>query len=308
MPDTLLPLIAFGVITFGLGACFLLIRDLAVAGDGKAAAGPFRLRRMPLARDEQLPRNLIGYIDYGLERISFESGLGLTPMSAVLMLIFFGLLAGGPLLLWVEAPLPAVIGFVGGMMLALAILYIARGRYIRKLQEQLPPALEMLARGVRAGESLDQAVGMVGEKSPEPLAKEFRRCAKQLQMGLSMSAVMRALVFRVRLTDLRIFTATLSVHRQMGGNLAWTLERLAAVIRDRIAFRRQMRATTGAGRVSATMIAVTGPLLFLYMFFVQPEYVGGLLDSALGQSLLAVAAGLEIIGLVWVARLLKAGQ
>jgi tight adherence protein B len=120
-----------------------------------------------------------------------------------------------------------------------------------------------------------------------------------------MSAVMRALVHRLQLTDIRIFTTTLTVHRQTGGNLAWTLERLAGVIRERLAYRRQMRASTAAGRMSATLIAAIGPLLFVYLFFAEPQYVSGLTQSPLGQSLLAAAVFLEIAGLLWIARMLR---
>jgi tight adherence protein B len=163
----------------------------------------------------------------------------------------------------------------------------------------------MLARSLRAGRSIDEAVQMAGTQLPEPLAKEFRFCGNQLALGLSLPAVMRSLVDRVRLFDVRIFTTTLSVHRQTGGNLARVLERLAAVVRDRLCYRRQLRSITGAGRFSAGLIAVIGPLLFLFMFFFQPEYVGAMIESPLGQTMLIAAFVLEAVGLVWTARLLK---
>ena len=106
---------------------------------------------------------------------------------------------------------------------------------------------------------------------------EFRRCARHLQMGLSVTAAMRSLVHRLPLMDVRILATTLSVHRQTGGNLALTLERMARVVRDRMVYRQQMRSVTAAGRFSAMMIATVGPLLFLYMFMFQRDYAGKLL-------------------------------
>ena len=124
-------------------------------------------------------------------------------------------------------------------------------------------------------------------------------------MGLGVTAVMRSLVERVSLLDMRIFTAALGVHRETGGNIAKMLERLAAVIRDRLAYRRQLRAVTGAGRLSAMLIGMIGPALFVYLFFFHPEYIRAMLQSSLGQTLLCVSVVLEIVGLVWTMRLLK---
>ena len=111
----------------------------------------------------------------------------------------------------------AVLCFVIAMVIPLAFLIYRQKKHVRKLQDQLPGALEMLSRSVRAGKSLDQAIKLAGDQAPEPLAREFRWCALQLEMGLSMAAVMRLLVERVRLQDVRIFTTTLTVHRQAGG-------------------------------------------------------------------------------------------
>ena len=78
----------------------------------------------------------------------------------------------------------------------------------------------------RAGQTLDQAIVPLGDHSPEPLAKEFRWCAKQMGMGLALPAVMRSLMQRVRLYDLRIIATALIVHRHTGGNVVLVLERL----------------------------------------------------------------------------------
>lgn len=297
-------LICFGGITLLLTAAGMFVRDLVGAGGRKAETG--LLRRLPLARDEQPPRGITGHIDAGFERLVVESGLDWTTMAATLVLVAGGLLVGGVLWLWTNEIPAGVVGAVIGLALPLPLLAYYRMRRIREIREQFPDMLDLLARAVRAGESLDQAIELAGQKGPEPLGREFRRCSRQLGMGLSMHAVMRALVYRMRLMEVRIFATTLAVHRQSGGNLALTLERMAAVLRERITYHRQIRAATAAGRFSATLIASTGPLLFIYMFVFQYEYAGKLVTLPLGQSLLALAVGLEIIGLIWIFRMLKA--
>jgi tight adherence protein B len=295
-------LICFAAISSIVLAVGLLVRDLAGAGarSGETAV----LRRLPLARDERPPVGITGHIDAALERLVVESGLDWTSMAAALLFFASGLLVGGGMWLWTENVPAAVVAGLIGMALPLPILIVHRRRRINQIHEQFPNMLDLLSRAVRAGESLDQAIAMAGQKSPEPLARELRRCARQLEMGLSMHAVMRALVFRLRLMEVRIFATTLAVHRQTGGNLALTLERMAGVLRERITYHRQIRAATAAGRFSATAIAAAGPLLFAYMFIFQYEYANRLVTLPLGQTLLAVAVTLEVLGLIWVARLL----
>ncbi|MFP6614747.1 MAG: type II secretion system F family protein [Pirellulales bacterium] len=304
MSPTIIAILVFGAFCFGLAAILLVLQDMNVAR--QAATGQkIQLSQLPLDRRAPAPRTVIGRFDHWFYRLIIESGVSWAPVTAILAMIFLGALVGGIVLLSSEAPVAATIGVLIGMAVALVLLMHTRGRRIRQLQEQLPPALEMLARAVRAGESLDQAVQLAGKKSPEPLAVEFRRCANQLAMGLSMECVMKALVHRVRITDMKIFTTTLTIHRQTGGNLGWTLERLAGVIRERLTYRRQMRASTAAGRMSASLIASIGPLLFIYLFFAEPDYVRGLTVSPLGQSMLMMAIFLEVVGLVWIVRMLR---
>jgi tight adherence protein B len=304
-------LLVFLALASAMAASAMAVRDLVFsrgasgAAKGAASATRVRLRRVPGVVETGGPAGPVSAFDRWFRRTVRDTGMSLSPMEAALLLVLCGSIGGAALFLWNERPLIGIIGVVVGMGAALVYLVIRRGKRVMVLQEQLPGALDMLARSLRAGQSLDEAFQVVGDRSPRPLAAEFRFCANQLAMGLSMPAVMRSLVDRVCLFDMRIFTTTLSVHRQTGGNVARVLERLAAVIRDRLSYRRQLRAITGAGRLSATIIATIGPLLFLYLFYFHPQYLQAMTESSVGQTLLTVAVSLEIIGLIWVARLLR---
>ncbi len=311
MSISLIGLMVFLTLTSAFGALVLVIRDLASRRGGSdpaqsgPKAGPVRLRRLPRTPDDQPPSGVVGAFDHWFLGLLKDTGMPLTPLAGTFLVLLCGAVVGGAVFIWDEHPAAAVVGVFVGMGTALIYLMIRRTQHVRLLQEQLSPALDMLSHALRAGKSLDQAVELVGSRSPEPLAMEFRVCAKQLAMGLSMPAAMRSLVGRVRLVDVRIFTATLSVHRQTGGDVAKVLERLAAVIRDRLNYRRQLRAMTGAGRLSAALVGMIGPLLFLYMFFFHSQYMQAMLESSLGQGLLISAVVLEMVGLLWTVRLLK---
>ena len=157
----------------------------------------------------------------------------------------------------------------------------------------------------RAGQTSEQAIELAGQELEGRLSREFRNCTQQLAMGRSFDAVMKTLAARIRTVEMRILTTTLIVQRQTGGNLSETLERMSAVIRDRLNAQRQMRASTGAGRSSTMIIATISPLAYLFMFIFQREYLEILFNDPLGRLLLGGAVVLEIVGLFWVAALLR---
>ena len=304
-----LTIVSFVGLASAVAVVGLALRDLffrrseAVGIAGDQAQPP--LGRLALARDAAPATGLASRIDQSLDKLVLESGIAASSLTVTLFLLLSGLVLGGGVFLWTEEVLSSTIGFLVGMALPWPYLSLRRAGRIRKVQGQLADALDLMARATRAGESLDQAVALVGQRAPDPLGLEFRRCARHLQMGLSVSATMRALVYRLPIMDVRILATTLAVHRQAGGNLALTLERMARVVRDRMIYRQQIRAVTAAGRFSATMIATVGPLLFLYLFTFQQNYAGKLLDMPLGNLMLAVAVVLEVVGLVWISRLIR---
>ena len=308
MSPPVIALVIFAAVLSLAGAAIFAINDVLRVRRASASAGvagQLRLRRIR-------PTKIVGSIggpvtafDHWFSRLVQETGLGWDPGAAALLMVLCGLVIGASLFLWNGELLPAAIGILLGVPLPACYLAVRRWRRVKLLQDQLAPALDILARSVRAGQALDQAIGHLGRNSPEPLATEFRFCSRQLEMGLSMPAVMRGLVGRLQMYDVRIFATTLIVHRQAGGNIAAVLDRLARVIRDRLSYRRQLRAVTAGGRISALLVSLITPALFLFFILVRPAYIASLFHSPLGQSLLVLTAFLEIVGLIWTARLLR---
>ncbi|MEI6541406.1 MAG: type II secretion system F family protein, partial [Planctomycetota bacterium] len=153
--------------------------------------------------------------------------------------------------------------------------------------------------------NLEQAIALVSEEMSEPLGPEFRWCSQQLDLGRTVSATMHSLTGRIQLIDMRLLATILAVHRKSGGNLAMTLERLSGVSRDRLSYMGQIRATTGSALISARMIAAAGPMLFLFLYFTQTDYMQPFFDDPFGRILFATGVILEIVGLTWISRLTK---
>lgn len=287
------------------GALWMVLRDLIWGPNAEERLRPRTLRRVPTVHDEEPARTLTGKLDQGFEHLVFESGLDVSPVTAFLMLIACGLLAGGAMFAYQENVMFAVMLGAFGMLLPLAVMIILRGRRMRDIREGMPYIVDLLSRAVRAGESVDQAVALVGSETKGVIGREFTRCARQLDMGLSLSTVMQSLSRRVRLTELRMLASTLMVHRQAGGNLPLALDRMGGVVRDRLNAARQMRATTGAGRSSTLLIAVISPIAYILCFIYFPDHVRPLMEDPMGRMLLLVAVCMEFLGILWVMSLLK---
>lgn len=302
MQVSLITLACFAGIVLLIVAIFLVTRDLFARATGGRHSP---LGRLPLAKHDQVPQGLIEQLDYWFQRLILETGIQGSATSAVLLMISCGVILGGAMFLVSDDLLVGSLGGLVGALGPLPYFLYRRQQRMKLLQQQLPDVLDLVARAVRAGESLDQAIDLAGRKAAEPLGLELRRCSNHLQMGLSLPATMRALAHRVRTMEIKILATTLAVHRQTGGNLAETLDRMSLVIRERLNYRRQLFVTTAAGRFSAALVSLAGVFLFAYMFLFQGDYTGRLVESPFGQSMLLTAIALEIIGLAWIWRLLR---
>tara|TARA_R110002095_G_scaffold159356_1_gene138165 strand:- start:7225 stop:8157 length:933 start_codon:yes stop_codon:yes gene_type:complete len=300
-------LICFAAVTVSALAIYLFVRDLSGAGTSNSAsfAKRPRLRRIRNVFDQEPAGSMLGKIDQSFDRLVLENGSDFTPFSAFLLLIACGLAIGGAIFIYSDQPLAGIAGMMGGMFAILVILHFRRKRRMHLIQEELPEMIDLLARSTHAGASLEQAITIVGEEAKGPLSVEFRRCARQLDMNMSVPAVMKSLSNRVQLIDLKILTSTLMLYRKTGGNLPANLERMAGVIRDRINYRRQMKASTGAGRASALLMTVIAPVAFVVLIVVFPDHVSNLYTDPMGNILLLTAIVLEVIGILWVSALLR---
>ena len=331
--DTLLFAVPFLAITLVSAAGMFLLRDLLFrkprpAGyrtpGGEVGALPTRGGKSPgtttrvasaTGPAEAIPqltlpfetsgKGMFGQFDTWLERLRYESGLSLSPEVMFLMELCAGLLLAGGVYFWRDNVYLAALCIPVGMALVMGVYVFLRARRRKAILEQLPDLIDHVARAVRAGRTIDQSIEMVGQSSPAPLGIEFRRCAGQLDMGLSVDAAMRAMARRVPIPEMRILTSTFVVQRQAGGNLPLILTRLASVIRDRLSYQRQFRAATAGSRLGMTIIAFAGPLMLLYMMIWREQYFDRFFDSTVGITMFSISVALYVLGMLWVIRILR---
>lgn len=307
--DTTVTLYVGLLIVLAVSAAWLIMRDLnAAAARDQAktdAEAPLKLTTHPLAGDQTVPEGFTERVDYRFQNLMYQTGLDIAPEAAFLLMVFGGLLVGGGLFVWRDDLAMGCLGFFLGFVTPWMYFLYQRSQRFAKIREQLPASMEMMARAVRAGETLDQAVDGAGRTTEEPLGVEWRRTARHLDLGLSVPAAMKSMTKRVPLMEMRILGTALNVQRRTGGNLGQTLDRLSHVIRDRLSYQRSFAAATGASRMATILIALAGPLVFTYMMLFQDDYMGRFFLLPGGFALLTVAAVLQVVGLVWVYGLLR---
>jgi tight adherence protein B len=247
----------------------------------------------------RVPQDWRGRMDHGFAQLLQRTDLPLSPGLAVGLMLLVGLAAGG-VLLWTGPKWAAVLGVALGPLLPLGLLALLQGRWRRRIQDQLPDAFFLLARSLRAGLSLEEALGTVGQYSLEPLAGEFRRTAGQLQLGLTVTAALEMTAARLRLLDFSGLVTLVALHRATGGNLPLLLDRWAGSTRDRNQFRGYFRAATALARITAGALMLAAPLMLVGYWMLQPDYLIRFAQSTSGMIALGVVAGLEVLGAVWV--------
>ncbi len=205
------------------------------------------------------------------------------------------------------APVPVLLAPLGGItlgMLPLVWVLHKRKRRLAKFGRQLPEALELLSRSLRAGHSLAAGFGLVGSEMHEPLAREFHRVFEEQNFGIPLEEALEDLSARVPNMDLRFFATAVILQRTTGGDLAEILEKIGYLIRERLQILGQINALTGEGRLSGIVLLAMPPALFLFMLKINPEYVMMLFQDEIGKQLLAAAVVSQILGAVVIKKII----
>jgi len=171
-----------------------------------------------------------------------------------------------------------------------------RAKRLHALEEQLPDALDFLARSMRAGHAFVISLQMVGEELPDPMGREFRTLFNEHNLGAPLEIAMRSMCERIPLLDMRFFSSAVMLQRQTGGNLSDILNRLSYVIRERFRLRGQVKAASAHGRMTAMILGGLPVVTVIALTFVAPGYLNGMVDDPDGRKLIAGAIVGQIIG------------
>ncbi|MDQ5841630.1 MAG: type II secretion system F family protein [Chloroflexota bacterium] len=197
-----------------------------------------------------------------------------------------------------------IIGAVAGMGPRIA-LKVALDRRAEKLREQLPDVLTIMASSLRAGHSFLQALDTVAKEIALPARDEFARVVAEIRLGRAAEDALEALAERVGSPDFKWAVLAVNIQREVGGNLAEILDTVSDTLRERAVMRRQVKVLTAEGRLSAWVLTLLPIGIALYMFSVNPEYIGLLFTDRLGWMMVGVAVVLMGLGILWMRKIVN---
>ena len=202
---------------------------------------------------------------------------------------------------WIGLLVGAVLGIV---LPPLVLRFLARRR-ANKFEAVLPDVLMLVATSLSSGFSLLQALDSVAKDAPEPAAKEFSRALAEARIGADVSDALDHTATRMNSHNMRWTTMAIRIQREVGGNLAETLRTTAATLREREMLRRQVRALSAEGRLSAYVLVALPVGLFIYSLLVNYDYISLLWTRPLGLAMLAGGVVAMIIGIFWMRNVVK---
>lgn len=201
-------------------------------------------------------------------------------------------------------PVAVVMALLTGVLPFLR-LAVKRAKRVAAVEEALPDAIDMIKRSVRAGHPFISAIKLVGDDMEGPIGQEFAATAADFAYGSDPRAALLGLVARVPSAPLMGFVTAVLIQRETGGNLAEILENITQVIRGRQRFQRKIRTLSAEGRVSAWVLTLVPIVLAAVLHLTSPGYLPILVQHPSGMTMLAACAGLMVVGVYWMRKIIR---
>ncbi|WP_454741454.1 type II secretion system F family protein [Cupriavidus necator] len=203
-------------------------------------------------------------------------------------------------------PVPVILG---GAALAgvLPVLHVIRQRHkrLKHMEAQLPDAVDMISRALRAGHAFSGALGMVGTEMKAPIGPEFRTTFEEINYGVALDEAMTNLAMRVPINDLRYFVIAVLIQRESGGNLAEILDTIGNLVRERLKLFDKIRVLSAEGRLSAWILGLLPFGTAALILVVNPDFMRVLWEDPLGLRMVAGALFSMFMGVLWMRKIIR---
>jgi tight adherence protein B len=240
-----------------------------------------------------------------LKRILDQADLHITPSRLVMFSGMAGILALLAVsIITISMPLIILSGVVAALLPFLHVWWKRKRRFDQFL-ENLPDALELMSRALSAGHAFSEALHMVAEEMPDPIAGEFRKTYEEQNLGLSLKLALENLMERIPLLDLRMCVTAVLIQRETGGNLGEILEKVAYTIRERFRIMGDLKTLTTSSRLSAWLLCGLPIFVAIAVTFMNPDYMAVLWKDQRGHYLIAAAIFMQFTGMLIVRKILN---
>jgi tight adherence protein B len=198
-----------------------------------------------------------------------------------------------------------VLALVMGIALPVMVLVYIRGRRAGAIARQLPEGIDLMVRSLRAGHPLNSAFQVIAREMPDPLGSEMGIVADAITYGDDLTDAVTAFADRVGIEDARYLAVAINIQAGTGGNLAYVLEALAKVIRERFAMLRKIRALSAEGRLTAMIVSIVPLVIFVALNALSPTFYGDVADDPLYTPFLATGIVLTVANAIVLRRLVR---
>jgi tight adherence protein B len=185
------------------------------------------------------------------------------------------------------------------------LLVQKKKRRLKRFEKQLPEALGLMARSLKAGHSFPSSIQLVADEMANPIGIEFFKTFKEYNYGLDFNDVLMNLYTRNQLRDLKFFITAILIQRETGGNLVEILEKIAYLIRERFKLVNQIKALTAEGRLSGLILILLPIVIGLMLWYLNPKYIGMLWTHPLGRMMAGLAIFFQFLGIISIRKIVN---
>ena len=242
----------------------------------------------------------IGTRDYIVETLA-KMFIEISPNKVLLYMILTSVVPGVIAFILILPHLAPAVAF--GLTVMVAMWFVPRAvvnklfqRRVEKFNLQMIDGLSLMANGMKSGLSIVQAMSMVKEEMPDPLAQEFDYVLKQNQLGVSVEEAFQSLAKRIPSEDVNMFVTAIVILKETGGNLAETFETIVYTIRERIKVHQKISAMVAMGVMQGVIVFCMPFGLAVMFYFSDPGFITPLVSTPIGWVITAVILALQFVG------------
>jgi tight adherence protein B len=243
---------------------------------------------------------------HALDRMILQSGLQWTVAKVLLASFALAVVA------WAVVTSGLHQGHLWGALAAIVVgampvAYVShrKAKRLKKLERQLPDALDLITRALRSGHAFPSSLKMAGEEMPQPVAGELAIVHDEVNFGVSLEQALTHLADRVPLTDLRYFVVAVLIQRESGGNLTEILGNLSHLIRERLKLMGRVRVLSSEGRLSAWILGCMPFFLAFVLNIFNPDFMRPLWTDPIGITIIKYVLSMMLVGAIMMRKIIK---
>jgi tight adherence protein B len=185
------------------------------------------------------------------------------------------------------------------------LVRLKKDRKTKVIEKQMPEAMELLARSLRAGHALPSCIELAGKEVPNPLGTEMKTVYEEQRLGLSVPAALKRMGDRVASQDIQYFVTAVMLQTETGGNLAEVMENIGHLIRERLKLKGKMQALTAEGKLSALILTLLPFVVFIGLKIINPKYINTLFTDPAGIYIIGIGLFNILVGVIWMKKIIK---